>query len=123
MLEARSRPQPETGRRILLLVADGVGINDLKRLLRREGAGEVESRVLGPREVQEAFAPHRERLARPAPPARGWSLRAELPPRALPRLLDALVENPGLLLLEHPAPQAGAAHGATPLRLRITVLR
>jgi hypothetical protein len=108
---------------LLLLPADGGGINDLKRLLRREGAGEVEARVLEPREIREAFAPHRERVALAAPPARGWSLRAEISPRALARLLEALANSPGLRVLEMPDQQGGGGPATAPLQLRITVLR
>lgn len=107
---------------VCLLPADGSSVDDVERLLRREGAVEISTGTIGPAGVREAFAPHRLRLGFLPEPARGWTVAARVPSRALAPLLRALASRPNLRLLEQPA--RPAPEGTTePLDLRITVLR
>jgi hypothetical protein len=123
-LEAR-RPETEAVplRVVCLLAPGGDDLNDVKRLLRREGAGEVTARTLDPQEVREAFAPHRSRLSPRLEPTRGWFLRAEIAPRLAGRLLDAIANHPGLRVLEYGELPPEQARQTAPVRVRLTVLR
>jgi hypothetical protein len=122
--ETRRAPASSAHLRIVLLLPpDGDSIDDVKRLLRREGAGEVAVGALDPRSVREAFAPHRGRLGFVHEPARGWTVRASVPQPAVAGLLDALARRPGLNVLEQTAAPVvqGRLHGRQDLR--ITILR
>jgi anti-sigma factor RsiW len=122
--ETRRAPAPPAPLRIVLLLPpDGYSIDDVKRLLRREGADEVAVGVLDTRSVREAFAPHRDRLGFVHEPARGWTLRTSIPQPAVAGLLDALARRPGLSVLEQTAAPViqGRLHGRQDLRF--TILR
>ena len=108
---------------VCLLPPDGGTIGEFSGFLKREGAMEVWIRALEPREVRDAFAPHRERLAFPPEPTRGWLVTARIPQRRIERLREALTSRPGLRLLEEPAGRPGAGDPAEVLDVRITVLR
>ncbi len=113
-----------TGKRIVcLLLPEGDTVDDLARLLRREGAGDIVIKALEPRAVREAFAPYRERPYFPLEPPTGWTVTANIPRQSLARLLDLLANRKGLQVLDHPAATAAIGDPTQPLDLRITVLR
>jgi hypothetical protein len=123
-VEARRMPATSASLRVVcLLPSDGDRVDDLKRLLRREGAVDVEVAMLEPRAVREAFTPHRGRPGILHEPARGWTLRVGVAPQAVARLLDALAKRPGLRILEQPPAPAARGHLSDQQVLRITVLR
>lgn len=108
---------------VCLLSPDGDTVDDLARLLRGGGAGDITISVLEPRAVLEAFAPYRERAGHLPEPSLGWTVTARIPPRSRARLLDSLVNRTGLRILALPAAPAAATDAAAPLELRVTVLR
>jgi len=110
-------------RLVCLLPADGDTVEDLTRLLRREGAGEIAVSALEPLAVHKAYANHRGRLGLLPEPSRGWTVTTSIAPHSLARLLDALANRAGLRILEEPASSAAEGDSAEPLDLRITVLR
>lgn len=108
---------------VCLLTPDGDTVDDIERLLRREGASDVAVVALEPRAVREAFARHRGRFAVPAEPSRGWTVTAGVAPGELARLLDVLGSRTGLRLLGQPAAPAVPQDSSAALALSITVLR
>jgi hypothetical protein len=108
---------------LCLALAEGDPLDDLTRLLRREGGEDVAVSVLEPRAVREAFAPHRGRPGLLAEPARGWAVTARVPPHALARLLEALASRTSLRILEQPASPAAPETTTEPLDLRVTVVQ
>lgn len=108
---------------IYQLRPDGDTVDDLVRLLRREGADDIAVSVLEPRAVRAAFAPHRGRTGSLPEPVRGWMVTGSVPPSALGGLLDALAGRTGLRILEQSfAPSAPGAPPPVQRDLRITVL-
>jgi len=108
---------------VCLLPPDGDTVDDLERLLRREGAGQITVRELAPPAVREALAPHRGRIGSLPAPLQGWTVTARVPPGEFTRLLDALARRTGVRILEQPATPATSADLPERLDLRITVLR
>lgn len=108
---------------VCLLPADGYTVEDIERLLRREGAGEIAVSVLEPRAVLEAFAPHRERLASLPEPSHGWAVTASVRWSGLSRLLEELNSRTYLRILEQPAAPTTLENPTVPRDLRITILR
>ncbi|MHB8835650.1 MAG: anti-sigma factor family protein [Candidatus Methylomirabilia bacterium] len=108
---------------VCLLPADGSTVDDIERLLRREGAAGISIGALEPPAVREAFAPHRLRPGAPPEPSRGWAVTASVPPHAFARVLLALSSRADLRILEQPARRTAPQEMSEPLDLRITVLR
>jgi hypothetical protein len=129
---ARSAPVVDTRREaaaapplgaVCLLSPDGGTIGEFSGFLKRMGAKDVWIRALEPRELRDAAAPHRERLALLPEPEHGWSVSFRIPPQALAGLFDALAKRPGLRLLVEPAGLRAGDRTAESLELRITVLK
>jgi anti-sigma factor RsiW len=108
---------------VCLLPADGNTVDDIERLLRREGAVDILTGAIEPPAVREAFDPHRLRLGSLLEPSRGWMVTASVPPRAFARLLHALSSRPDLRILEQPDRRPAPEDTTEPLELRITILR
>lgn len=108
---------------VCLLHPNGDTIDDLERLLRREGARNIAVEVLEPRAVYEALAHNQGRLAAPDEPSRGWMVTAGIPRAGFARLLEILGSRTGLRVLKRPDVPAAPTDQAEPLDLRLTVLR
>lgn len=108
---------------VCLLSPDGGTVDDLERLLRREGAGNLVVDVLEPRAVRETSARQRGQLGLLIEPTRGWTVTASIAPSEIARLLDVLKSQKSLRILGQPATPAASKDQAEPLALRITVLR
>lgn len=108
---------------VCLLSPDGDTVDDLERLLRREGASNVAVVALEPWAVREAFTRHRGRFAVLSEPSRGWTVTAGVAPGELARLLEVLGSHTSLRLLGQPTVPAVPQDSSAALDLRITVLR
>lgn len=108
---------------VCLLPADGDTVEDLTRLLRREGALRIEVGTLQPPAIREAFARHRGRPGLPPEPSLGWTVTASVQPHSFAPLLHAITSRPGLRILEQPDTSAAPEDQTESLDLRITVFQ
>jgi hypothetical protein len=111
------------GARVVCLLPDGDTVDDLEKVLRREGAIDITVSELEPPAVREALAPYRGRLGSRPEPSRGWTVTAKVPPGGFTLLLDALGRRTGLRMLEQPPTPAGPEEQPERLDLRVTVFR
>lgn len=123
MLAKQKTEKPIIVEAVFLLPAAGYTVEDIERLLRREGAGNIAVSVLEPRAVHEAFASHRLQRASLPEPSQGWAVTASVPAQALTRLFDTLTSRTDLRILKQPAAPNGREDQGAPSELRVTVLR